>query len=311
MATIPSACKVSVVLPVLNEAANLPHVLNRIPEWIYEVILVDGQSSDDSVAVAKQTWNKRFPRVTEMERWSGEATTAPRSQPGNWPALHIVQQFGRGKGAALTTGFHTVRGDIVVMIDADGSTDPAEIPAFLGALLSGADFAKGSRFLQGGGTADMPLHRQVGNGLFVKIVRLLFGGRYTDLCYGFNAFWRWTLPILDLDGPGFEIETMMNVRALQAGLKIAEVPSFESRRIYGEGRLRTVPDGWRVLKTIVREWRSPRAKAGDWAQAERDDAHVPYPAPPPPAPLSAFLTQEAPIPFQSWEADEVNDWVND
>jgi hypothetical protein len=133
------------------------------------------------------------------------------------------------------------------------STDPAEIPAFVGALLAGADFAKGSRFLQGGGTSDMPFYRKLGNRGFVLAVQLLFGGNYSDLCYGYNAFWSRVLPQLNLDGDGFEIETIMNVRALRAGLRVAEVPSFEANRVYGTSNLRTIPDGWRVLKSIFRE----------------------------------------------------------
>jgi glycosyltransferase involved in cell wall biosynthesis len=217
---------ISVIVPALNEAGNLPHVLARIPPDVLEVLLVDGYSTDDTVAVAS----------------------------GLLPSIRIVQQEGRGKGAALRTGFAAARGDIIVMLDADGSTDPAEIPAFIHALTAGgADFAKGSRFKRGGGTADMPLHRRLGNGAFVLIVRALFGGDYTDLCYGYNAFWRRVVPLLALDGDGFEIETMMNVRALKVGLKVIEVPSFESRRVYGQGRLRTIPDGMRVLRTILRE----------------------------------------------------------
>jgi glycosyltransferase involved in cell wall biosynthesis len=225
--------RVSVVIPALNEARNLPHVLPRIPGWVAEVILVDGHSTDDTVAVARQLL----------------------------PGIRIVAQEGRGKGAALRTGFAAATGDIIVMLDADGSTDPAEIPAYVRALLRGADFAKGSRFLRGGGTADMPRHRRVGNAAFVQMVRLFFGGRFSDLCYGYNAFWARVLPLLQLDGDGFEIETMMNIRALQAGLKIAEVPSFEAARIHGEGRLRTIPDGWRVLQTIYRERCTPRRLA--------------------------------------------------
>lgn len=217
--------RVSVVVPAMNEANNLHHVLPRIPQDVYEVILVDGFSTDETVSVARQLL----------------------------PDIRILQQEGRGKGAALRTGFKAATGDIVVMIDADGSTDPGEIPAFVGALLAGADFAKGSRFLQGGGTADMPLYRQLGNQCFVAAVRMLFGGKYSDLCYGYNAFWSRILPLLDLDGDGFEIETMMNIRALKVGLKIVEIPSFEARRVYGEGRLQTIPDGWRVLMTIVKE----------------------------------------------------------
>jgi glycosyltransferase involved in cell wall biosynthesis len=216
---------ISVVVPAWNEAENLPHVLPRIPHDVHEVILVDGHSTDGTPEVAMQLH----------------------------PLVRVVYQNGKGKGAALRTGFAAATGDVIVMLDADGSTDPAEIPAYVGSLLSGADFAKGSRFLQGGGTSDMSLLRWAGNMGFVLTVRLLFGGQYSDLCYGYNAFWRRILPQLDLDGDGFEIETMMNVRALKAGLKIAEVPSFEHERIHGESHLRTFVDGWRVLRTILRE----------------------------------------------------------
>ena len=216
---------ISVVIPALNEAENLRHVLPLIPAGIHEVILVDGASTDGTAEVARELR----------------------------PDIRFVQQQGRGKGAALRSGFAAARGDIVVMLDADGSTDPREIPSFVEALLNGADFVKGSRFLPGGGTADMETYRKLGNMCFVYAVRLLFGGRYTDLCYGYNAFWRRVLPQLQLDGEGFEIETMMNVRALKAGLIVAEVPSFESHRIHGESHLRTIPDGLRVLRTILRE----------------------------------------------------------
>lgn len=217
--------RVTVVIPALNEEENLPHVLPGIQEWVDEIILVDGHSSDGTIEAARRLC----------------------------ASIRIVMQEGSGKGAALRTGFAAATGDIIVMLDADGSTDPAEIPVFVGALLAGADFAKGSRFLQGGGTADMPFYRKLGNWSFVLIVRLLFGGNYTDLCYGYNAFWKRVLPLLNLDCNGFEVESMMNVRALCVGLKVMEVPSFEFKRMYGEGRLKTIPDGWRVLKTIIRE----------------------------------------------------------
>jgi glycosyltransferase involved in cell wall biosynthesis len=216
---------VSVVVPALNEADNLPYVLDRIPDWVYEVLLVDGHSTDGTL------------RVT--------CTLKPHAR--------IVEQRGRGKGNALRNGFAAATGDIIVMLDADGSTLPTEIPAYVGALLAGADYAKGSRFLQGGGTDDMPLFRRLGNWGFVSLVRILFGGKFSDLLYGYNAFWTRVLPKLHLHTTGFEIETEMNLRALRAGLKIAEVPSFEAERIHGHGRLRTFPDGWRVLKTILKE----------------------------------------------------------
>ncbi len=217
--------RISVVIPALNEAENLPHVLPKIPDWVYEVLLVDGHSHDATVAVAR----------------------ALR------PTIRIIQQTGRGKGNALRCGFEAATGDIVVMLDADGSTDPEEIPNFVDALLQGADVAKGSRFLEGGGTADMPFYRRLGNWGFVVLVRLLFGARYSDLCYGYNAFWAYVLPSINLDSDGFEIETKLNVQILREGFHITEVPSFENKRVYGDSRLKTFPDGWRVLMTILRE----------------------------------------------------------
>jgi glycosyltransferase involved in cell wall biosynthesis len=217
--------RVSVVIPALNEAENLPHVLPRIPGWVHEVLIVDGASTDGTSEVARRLR----------------------------PEVRIIQQAGRGKGAALRTGFAHASGELVVMLDADGSMDPAEIPAYIGALLAGADMAKGSRFLQGGGTRDMPLYRKLGNNFFVLLVNTFFGARYTDLCYGYSAFWTHKLPELGLDCDGFEIETVLNVRSLRAGWRVTEVPSFEAARVYGTGRLRTIPDGWRVLRSIFRE----------------------------------------------------------
>jgi len=229
--------RVSVVIPALNEAKNLPYVLPRVPRWIDEILLVDGESTDGTREVARQV----CPKIT------------------------IVDQVGRGKGAALRTGFEMASGDIIVMLDADGSTDPAEIPAFVGPLLAGADFVKGSRFLQGGGSADLSSARRAGNWGFVKLVQAVHGGRYSDLCYGYNAFWARVLPSLSLDSDGFEIETVMNIRALRAGLRVVEVPSFELARLHGESRLRTFPDGWRVTKAIFRERRATVTAQGQTA----------------------------------------------
>jgi hypothetical protein len=119
--------------------------------------------------------------------------------------------------------------------------------------MSGADFAKGSRFIQGGGTSDMTLFRMSGNWCLTKAVRVLHGEAFSDLCYGYVAFWTKHVSALDLSCDGFEIETLLSIRAIKNRLKIVEVPSFESNRIHGPSNLRAIPDGWRVLKTILKE----------------------------------------------------------
>jgi glycosyltransferase involved in cell wall biosynthesis len=216
---------VSIVIPAKNEARNLEHVFSTIPQWVDEIVLVDGHSVDDTVAVA-QKLN---------------------------PDIRIVHQKGRGKGDALRMGFEAAKGDIIVMMDADGSTDGREIPRFVVALTTGADFAKGSRFASGGGSDDITFSRRLGNKILSRMVNMLFGTRYTDLCYGYNAFWAKHLPRLDLNCDGFEIETVMNVRAAKAGLAIQEIPSYEHRRLHGMSNLKVVRDGIRIARFIIRE----------------------------------------------------------
>jgi glycosyltransferase involved in cell wall biosynthesis len=224
---------VSVIIPTLNEAENLPFVFAALPPWVTEVVIVDGRSTDDTVAVARQL----------------------RSD------ARIVMQTGRGKGDALLAGFAVSTGDIIVAMDADGSTDGNEIVRFVAALLAGADFVKGSRFACGGGSADLTRSRRLGNKFLGALVNCLFGTSYSDLCYGYNAFWARHLDTLALDCSGFEVETLMNIRAAMAGLRVHEVPSFEHRRVYGVSNLHIVLDGWRIARVIVREWRQFRRDA--------------------------------------------------
>ncbi len=139
------------------------------------------------------------------------------------------------------------------MLDADGSTDPAEIPLFVNALFEGADFAKGSRFAPGGGSSDITRFRRAGNRVLNGVVNVLYGSRYTDLCYGYNAFWRSCLSTMHVDCDGFEVETHINIRIARSPLCVTEVPSHEHERLHGTSNLHPVRDGLRVLRTIVSE----------------------------------------------------------
>ena len=254
--------KVSVVIPAKNEALNLPDVFAALPIGLHEVILVDGNSSDDTVEVARRLL----------------------------PSVMVIGQTRKGKGNALACGFAAATGDIIVMLDADGSTDPAEIPRYVEAVTQGADFAKGSRFLPGGGSSDISRIRQFGNYCLNKVVNVLYGTSYTDLCYGYNAFRRSCLDVMALDsgtpngadasemlwGDGFEVETLINVRIAKAGLSVSEVPSFEKSRQFGTSNLNAVSDGIRVLRTIhVERSHGNRRKAVSGEVASRRGEPIP------------------------------------
>lgn len=238
-----SGPKLSIIVPARNEARNLEVVLPSLPADA-EIIVVDGHSVDDSAAVVA--------RVR--------------------PDARFVQQTRRGKGNALAVGFAVASGDVIVMFDADGSADPGEIDRFVAALLEGADFAKGSRILPGGGSSDITRLRDFGNKALTRLANVLFGTMYTDLCYGYNAFWADIRQSLDLPSPvpvsedmlwgdGFEIETLLNCRVAISDLRVTEVPSVELLRLFGASNLHAVKDGLRVLKTLTTEWsRARRAK---------------------------------------------------
>jgi glycosyltransferase involved in cell wall biosynthesis len=249
--------RVSVVVPTRNEARNLEVVLPAIAAVrpaVHEIIVVDGNSVDGTIETAQRVL----------------------------PWVKVITQTRKGKGNAMACGFAAATGEVIVMFDADGSADPAEIPAFVRALVSGADFAKGSRFVRGGGSDDITLLRKTGNAGLNGVANALFGTSYTDLCYGYNAFWADILPVLDLPdislaappqggmlwGDGFEIETVLNCRVAAAGMKITEVPSMERERIFGQTNLRTFADGTRVLRTLAAEHRRASRKRAERVEME-------------------------------------------
>jgi glycosyltransferase involved in cell wall biosynthesis len=217
--------RVSAVIPAKNEARNIAWVLERLPVVVDEVLLVDGRSTDGTIEVAREIR----------------------------PDIVVVREMQPGKGAALRAGFGAASGDYIVMLDADGSMDPLEIPRFVKPLDAGADLVRGTRFSDGGATADMSLLRDAGNRALLAVANAMYGTGHSDLCYGFAAFRRSAVLSLGLDAVGFEIEAQLFLRAIRHGLRIAEVGSFEAPRRYGTSNLHPFRDGWRVLKTIVRE----------------------------------------------------------
>ncbi|MEJ3655774.1 glycosyltransferase family 2 protein [Actinomycetes bacterium KLBMP 9759] len=247
---------VSVVVPCRNEARSLELVLPAIAAVrpaVHEVVLVDGHSTDDSLDVAVRAL----------------------------PDVLVVQQTRRGKGNALVCGFAAATGDVIVVLDADGTADPAEIPAFVDALVAGADFAKGSRFTAGGGSDPISTRDRLAHSTLNTLANALLGTTYSDLCYGYNAFWADVLPRLHLPpvdmpvdevfwGDGPEIVPMLNCRAVAAGLVVADVPSVERQRLFGDPSRRSLAERARILRTLLAEHRRVDRRRGPVGVVRRD-----------------------------------------
>ncbi|MFF1796562.1 glycosyltransferase family 2 protein [Kitasatospora sp. NPDC058263] len=238
---VASRHSVTLVVPAQNEARNIPWVFEQIPRCVDEVILVDGSSDDATVPMARHCL----------------------------PTVRSVQQSGPGKGNALRTGFAAASGEYIVMMDADGSMWPGEIPHFLHFLDHGFDFVKGSRCIAGGGSLDLTKVRSFGNRALLAVVNHLYDASLTDLCYGYCAFRRSFLDALDLRSSGFEIEAEMIAHALRSGLRMAEVPSLELPRRSGRSHLHAVSDGRRVLRTLITERPGARSSAAASAGEQR------------------------------------------
>jgi glycosyltransferase involved in cell wall biosynthesis len=220
---------VRILIPALNEEKNIEEVLFRSNNAGYHNILViDGKSKDNTIEMATKGGAK------------------------------VVLQMGRGKGDAirqvLSSRYFDV--DATVLMDADGSMDPSEIPSFIEALNSGADIVKGSRFLEGGRTDDMDTIRRCGNSILMYVVNFLFRVKYTDLCYGYAVFNKRAVeklaPVLKSDG--FEIEAEIFIKAIALGLVVKEVPSVEYARKNGNSNLHAFKDGCKILATVLKEF---------------------------------------------------------
>jgi glycosyltransferase involved in cell wall biosynthesis len=224
--------RITALICTLNEEESLPHVLPRVPSWVDEVLLVDGRSTDNTVAVARRLR----------------------------PDVRVVHQPGRGKGDALKCGIEQATGDIVATLDADGETDPRELVRFIEPLIGGCDFAKGSR-LAYGRPRRMSRYRWFGNKVLAWTCNLLYGTRFTDICSGYNAFWRTKFLQLQLtydpNEVGCSMEQQMIVRAKKVRMRIKEVPHATQGRIAGvsaiDGFKRATKQGFRDWLVVIKE----------------------------------------------------------
>ena len=249
---------IACVIPCLNEEGSVGQVLTSLPDAVTQVIVVDGDSQDETIAVIRATR----------------------------PDTHIIVERARGKGIATITGVLHSTSDFTILLDGDGSMDPLTITKMELAFLSGAQVVHASRELRGAGSTDFSIYRRIGNKCLTFAANRICGIGSTDITYGYLGLSRSAIEQLDLHqllgerqsgtgavtehrwrpadhGWGFEIEVLILARAALRGLSIIEVPSFEFARTGGKTKLHPVRDGLRILRTIIIEqWASREALKG-------------------------------------------------
>ncbi|MGH7165388.1 MAG: glycosyltransferase family 2 protein [Nitrospiraceae bacterium] len=221
--TIPQ--RVTIIIPTRNEAAGIVQVLQWVKPYVDEILVVDGQSTDGTADLARQA------------------------------GVRVIQDSGRGKGAALKLGIAEAQGDILVFMDADGSHDPTSIPALLAPILGDeADLVIASRHRGGSdewrGDLDNYL-RSVGGGIITLAINYRWRVRITDALNGFRAIRRSAAASLDLTADDFDIEQQMVTRCLRRRYRVTEVASHEFLRKWGRSKLPTYRKGYLFLGRLV------------------------------------------------------------
>ncbi len=222
----PGAPLVSVVIPCLNESANIVECVRSAHEAITrmgvagEVVVADNDSEDDSALLAQRA------------------------------GAHVIVERRRGYGSAYLAGFAAARGRYIVMADADLTYDFNEIPRFVEALEDGAEMVIGDR-MDNIHPGAMPwLHRYIGNPILTGLLNLFFRTGVNDAHCGMRALRRDVLPRLDLRTTGMEFASEMVIRASKERLRIAEFP-IEYHPRGGESKLSSFRDGWRHLRFLL------------------------------------------------------------
>lgn len=220
--------KVSLVIPTRNEEGCIGRVLREIPrKFVDEVIVVDGHSTDNTIAEAKKFLKKKD---------------------------KLIHQSKLGYGAAFMEGFKKVTGDVVIMMDADGSHNPVDIKKIVNKLKTGCEFVMASRYAKGGKSDDDTLIRFLGNKIFTWMTNVVHRTNVTDSLYLFSAISTKELNKLKLSSHGFEFCTEIIVKAHKRGLRFAEVPTTERKRYAGKSKVNSIVHGFKILRMILRRY---------------------------------------------------------
>ncbi len=226
--------KFSVMIPVYNEKDTVETILRRVlgvhlDALTPEVIVVDDGSRDGTVEILRRM---------EKEQVS--------------PVLRVYYHpQNQGKGAAIKTGLAHVKGDLVIIQDADLEYQPEEYPLLLMPILKyGADVVYGTRF-SGVHRAFLFWH-YVGNKILTMLTNLLYDSMISDMEVGFKAFRTEVILGIPLNARGFDFEPEITAKVLKRKLKLFEVPITYSGRDYSEGKKITWKDGYRAIWTLLK-----------------------------------------------------------
>jgi dolichol-phosphate mannosyltransferase len=227
--------RISVVLPVRNEALNVRPVLEFAAPYADELMVVDGHSTNGTREIA-----------------------------GEYGA-RVILDNGKGKGAAIRLAIREAQGDILVFIDGDGSHDPHDIPALVAPIIEGrADHVSGSRMLGGSDELHATFHqfiRLFGSQIITLSVNYTQNVRLTDCQNGFRAIRRDVALALDLQEDITTIEQEMVIKTVRSGYRLAEVPTHEYVRANGESRFQVKNVWFRYVRSwlyYLLFWRPPR-----------------------------------------------------
>lgn len=221
--------KVSLIIPTKNEEGAIGRVLKEVPKkLINEIIVIDGHSEDNTAK---------------------EAKTQLRPQKDKF-----ILQKKEGFGSALLEAFKIAKGDVVVIMDGDGSQNPKDIPAFLKKIKEGYTYVMGSRYGRGGRSDDDTLIRFIGNRALTFLTNLIHNTKVSDSLYLFVAITSRDLKKLHLSSSGIEICVEIPIKAHKAGLKFTEIPVVERVRFAGESKVNAFFTGLKILGMILHKY---------------------------------------------------------